>query len=286
MERKVLGYIQLRKGPNKVSYIGLLQPIGDAVKLFNKEVLIVNKFNYLYFYLTPNIIFIIMLMLWIVYPRIYNRLYINYTFLLIFLILRIGRYPLILVGWSSNSNYSIIGRVRLISQIISYEVVLILIFFIILILNERYTLINFFLFQEVVKYLYFIFIIILIVIFRILVELNRTPTDLVEGESELVSGFNIEYSSGRFSLIFIAEYGIILFRRVLFVFIFLGLRILNILNYFIIIFVCYLIIWFRGTLPRIRYDELINLCWKNFLLIVLFILLILIRFKFMYILIL
>lgn len=261
LERKILGYIQLRKGPNKVGFIGILQPFRDAVKLFNKEVFIINKSSYYLFYVCPILLFFIIICNWLFLPVITNIYFINYSLLLIIIILTIIRYLFILIGWSSNSVYSIIGAVRALAQTISYEVRFIIIILILIILSETYNLRNFVRWQLNCWYIIILFPLFVVFFVRILAELNRSPIDFIEGESELVSGFNVEYFRGRFAIIFIAEYGIIIFFRYLLILIFMGIkrRIFILVGVNIIVS---LIIFMRGMLPRIRYDELIYLCWK------------------------
>lgn len=261
LERKILGYVQDRKGPNKVGFIGILQPFREAVKLFSKEVLVIYKSIRWLFFLSPVLRMLLLLILFINYPYFTNIYFLNYSILLVIIILRLNRYLVIIIGWSSNSLYSMLGSVRSIAQILSYEVRFIIIILVQIILSERYSLIDFFKWQV---YLWFMWILIpLIIVFfiRILAELNRRPMDFVEGESELVSGFNVEYFRGSFALIFLGEYGIIIFISIFLVIMYFGRRqeliMIIILNLIIII-----IIFIRGILPRMRYDELIYLCWK------------------------
>lgn len=279
LERKILGYIQIRKGPNKVGYIGILQPFSDAVKLFTKEQVIPTISNFLVYYLCPVFSLFISLLVWVVVP--YETGLISFDLRILFFLccLSIGVYSTIVAGWSSNCKYSLLGRLRAVAQTISYEVslALILLSFVILIGGFNLELFN--------KYQnYFWFIIIAfplgIVWFRsCLAETNRTPFDFAEGESELVSGFNTEYRAGGFALIFIAEYASILFIRALFVIFFLGRNPFRVLFYLKTVMVSFVFVWVRGTLPRLRYDKLIYLAWKSYLPLSINYLIFFVRFK-------
>lgn len=278
MERKILGYIQIRKGPNKVGFVGILQPFADAIKLFRKETVLILKSNYLFYLFSPLFRIIIIIMIWLNIPYKIDIVNNELGILIIFCILRLGVYAVIIAGWSSNSVYSLIGGIRRIAQTISYEVRIILIILGLIFLIERF---NIYLFKEYQVNLWFIVmnrILGIILFIRFLAELNRTPFDFAEGESELVSGFNTEYMSGRFALIFIAEYGIIIFIIILFRIIFLGRR-LNLLFYIFYIFILFFVIWVRGTFPRYRYDNLIYLTWKVFLPFILSYLVLVLGFK-------
>lgn len=282
LERKVLGYIQNRKGPNKVGLVGIFQPFRDAIKLLRKEVFFVYKSNYNLYYISPMVIFIIIIIIWILYPMITNVYFINYSLLLMIIFISVMNYVVVCMGWSANSIYSIIGAIRSISQILSYEVRFILIILILIILRERYSFRNFIYFQYYMWYIVYLYPLFLIFFVRVLAELNRRPMDFIEGESELVSGFNIEYFRGGFVLIFLREYGIILFFSILIVYMFLNVGFFGI--YFIAMWVnliCLLIIIIRGLLPRIRYDELIYLCWKIILPVVLIYICFILGYKYM-----
>lgn len=265
LERKVLGYIQIRKGPNKVGYIGLIQPFSDAVKLFTKEQISPSISNFIVYYLSPVFNLIIALVVWACLPYCFTLINFNFRVLYFVCCLRLGVYTTIRAGWSSNSKYSILGRLRAISQTISYEVrlALILLRFLIIIGGFRLSLLDEY--QRLLIFVFLFFPLSCVWFVSRLAETNRTPFDFREGESELVSGFNTEYRRGGFALIFIAEYARIIFIRVLFALIFLGGNITRFVFYIKFIFIAFSFIWVRGTLPRFRYDKLMNLSWKCFL---------------------
>nr|YP_009338126.1 NADH dehydrogenase subunit 1 [Lytta caraganae]ANG08421.1 NADH dehydrogenase subunit I [Lytta caraganae] len=265
MERKVLGYIQIRKGPNKVGFMGLLQPFSDAIKLFVKEQTFPFMSNFNVYYLSPMVNLSISLMLWLCMPFFSVLLSFNLSVLFFLSVSSLSVYTLMLAGWSSNSNYSLLGSLRAVAQTISYEVSLALIFmsFLFLILSM-----NMLEFMKVQKYIWLMFLMFPLSMMWIisgLAETNRTPFDFAEGESELVSGFNVEYSSGGFALIFMAEYASILFMSMICVLIFLGGGVFSFIFFLKLVFVSLFWIWVRGTLPRFRYDKLMYLAWKSFL---------------------
>ena len=278
LERKILGYIQNRKGPNKVGIMGIFQPFSDALKLLRKELFIIFKSNYNLYYLSPVLRFVFMMIIWFLYPVFTNIYFINYSVLIIIILITMGRYILIFIGWSSNSIYSLMGSIRSVSQILSYEVRFILIILVLIIISESYSFIDFWKYQLYLWYVITLMPLFIIFFIRILAELNRTPIDFIEGESELVSGFNIEYFSGGFTLIFLAEYGIIIFFSFIIIIIFINLNFL--LSFIFINFFCSLVIFIRGLLPRIRYDELIYLCWKIILPLILIYIFLIIGIKF------
>lgn len=265
LERKILGYIQIRKGPNKVGYMGLLQPFSDAVKLFTKEQTVPIISNFIVYYLCPVFRLFLSLLVWRVIPYDVGLMRFNIRVLFFFCCLGIGVYRVIVAGWASNCKYSLLGRLRRVAQTISYEVrlALILLSYIILLGGFRMEL-----FSKYQSNFWFIFISLplsLIWFASCLAETNRTPFDFAEGESELVSGFNTEYRSGGFALIFMAEYASILFIRVFFVIVFLGRRPSRVVFYLKSMMLAFIFVWVRGTLPRLRYDKLIYLAWKRFL---------------------
>ncbi len=265
LERKVLGYIQIRKGPNKVGLLGLPQPFCDAIKLFVKEQTYPLISNYISYCFSPIFSLFLSLLIWLSIPVLIKMISFNLRILFFLCCTSLGVYTVIVAGWSSNSNYALLGALRAVAQTVSYEVSLALILLSFVFLINSYNFLRFFYYQ---KFIWFFFIILPLVLvwLRIsIAETNRTPFDFAEGESELVSGFNVEYRRRGFALIFMSEYSRILFISILFVVIFLGSDILNIIFYGKLIFIGFLFIWVRGTLPRFRYDKLIYLAWKNFL---------------------
>nr|YP_010417790.1 NADH dehydrogenase subunit 1 [Precis eurodoce]USF17949.1 NADH dehydrogenase subunit 1 [Precis eurodoce] len=265
LERKVLGYIQIRKGPNKMGYLGILQPFCDAIKLFSKEQVYLNYSNYLVYYFSPIMSFILSLMIWMLIPYMFNMIMFNLGILFFLCCTSIGVYTLMIAGWSSNSNYSLLGGLRAVAQTISYEVSMSLIMMSSIILVMDFNLMNFFNYQFMIWFIFLMMPLSLCFLSSLMAETNRTPFDFAEGESELVSGFNIEYSSGGFALIFLSEYSSILFMSLLFVILYLGGYNLTFFFYLKLVFLSFFFIWVRGTLPRYRYDKLMYLCWKSYL---------------------
>ena len=265
LERKVLGYIQIRKGPNKVGFIGIPQPFCDAIKLFSKEQTYPLLSNYIIYYYSPIISLFLSLLLWVIIPYYIILFSFNLGILFFLACTSLGVYTVIIAGWSSNSSYSLLGGLRAVAQTISYEVRLALILISFIILIESFRLMEFLYYQ---KYIWIIFLslpLAFVWFVSSLAETNRTPFDFAEGESELVSGFNVEYRRGGFALIFLSEYSSILFIRILFCVIFLGSDLISIFFFLKIVFLSFCFIWVRGTLPRYRYDKLIYLAWKSFL---------------------
>ncbi|YP_010419930.1 NADH dehydrogenase subunit 1 (mitochondrion) [Anopheles marshallii] len=265
LERKVLGYIQIRKGPNKVGFNGLLQPFSDAVKLFTKEQTYPLLSNYISYYFSPVFSLFLSLLIWLCIPYLIKLYSFNLGVLFFLCCTSLGVYTVMIAGWSSNSNYALLGGLRAVAQTISYEVSLALILLSFIFLVGNYNFLNFFNYQNYVWFIIFCFPLSLVWLASCLAETNRTPFDFAEGESELVSGFNVEYSSGGFALIFLAEYSSILFMSMLFVVIFLGSDIYSYMFFLKLTFISFIFIWVRGTLPRFRYDKLMYLAWKSFL---------------------
>ena len=264
LERKVLGYIQIRKGPNKVGLRGILQPFSDAIKLFSKEQTWSSVSNYLLYFFSPVFIFFMSLFLWTIIP--FNTGFFDFEFGFFFFlcVLSLGVYPLMIAGWSSNSKYALLGGLRAVAQTISYEVSLALVLLSFIVIVGEYRLEDFVEYQSSIYFIFFFYLLSLVWVVSCIAEINRTPFDFAEGESELVSGFNVEYRAGGFALLFLGEYSIIILMRSVIVVLFLGGDITLFFFLKVGLFVT-LVLWLRGTLPRYRYDKLMGLAWKRIL---------------------
>nr|YP_010564753.1 NADH dehydrogenase subunit 1 [Volucella liupanshanensis]UZA61156.1 NADH dehydrogenase subunit 1 [Volucella liupanshanensis] len=265
LERKVLGYIQIRKGPNKVGLMGIPQPFCDAIKLFTKEQTYPLLSNYISYYFSPIFSLFLSLLLWMSMPFFIKLFSFNLGLLFFLCCTSLGVYTVMIAGWSSNSNYALLGGLRSVAQTISYEVSLALVLLSFIFLINNYNMINFYYYQIYLWFFILLYPLAFIWLIISLAETNRTPFDFAEGESELVSGFNVEYSSGGFALIFLSEYTSILFMSMLFSLVFLGGDVINFFFFFKLMFISFVFIWVRGTLPRFRYDKLMYLAWKMFL---------------------
>jgi len=270
LERKGLGYFQVRKGPNKVGFIGLPQPLADAAKLFTKELTKPTLANQSPYLIAPALSLILALLLWQIYPLTRTRTIYTWGILLFLCVSSLNVYGILLAGWASNSKYALLGAIRAIAQTISYEVRLALILLFSLFLTSQFNILLIPSFFNLIWPAIIMLPVALIWFVSCIAETNRAPFDFAEGESELVSGFNVEYSAGGFALIFMAEYANILVIRILSRVLFWGGNKILFLEIDIIIvfktfLFSFLFIWFRATLPRFRYDLLIQLAWKAFL---------------------
>jgi len=259
-ERKILGLAQFRKGPNKVSFFGILQPIADAVKLFLKELNKPNQRN-LVFFVTPVLGISLVILIWNFCPIRASHHEIEFSGLFILVIIRLSLYPLLFSGWASNRKYALIGALRGVAQTISYEISLAIIIFNFFALRGDFSLIKTVIFTSTAYYVVgFGLTAYIIWVIRCVAETNRTPFDFAEGESELVSGFNTEYRGGLFALLFMAEYGRIIF------FSYFTCQIIRgdslIFSSFGAVLLCFVWVWTRAVLPRFRYDMLIRMAWK------------------------
>nr|YP_002261364.1 NADH dehydrogenase subunit 1 [Acrida willemsei]ACG59321.1 NADH dehydrogenase subunit 1 [Acrida willemsei] len=265
LERKVLGYIQIRKGPNKVGFLGLPQPFSDAIKLICKEQPIPIMSNYLLYYFSPIFNLMVSLLIWIIFPYLTYMCSFSYGFLFFLCCTSLSVYAIMIAGWSSNSNYSLLGSLRSVAQTISYEVSLALILLSLIFLVGNFDMNSFMNYQFYCWFIIISFPLSLSCFSSCLAETNRTPFDFAEGESELVSGFNIEYGAGGFTLIFLAEYTSIIFMSMLFTLFFLGGDFYSLFFFIKLSIISFTFIWVRGTLPRFRYDKLMYLAWKSYL---------------------
>nr|YP_010728423.1 NADH dehydrogenase subunit 1 [Stictochironomus akizukii]WEF49651.1 NADH dehydrogenase subunit 1 [Stictochironomus akizukii] len=269
LERKVLGLIQIRKGPNKIGYFGLLQPFCDAIKLFTKEQILPIYSNSIVYYFSPIFSLFMSLFVWLCMPYLIKLYSFNLGVLFFFCCMSFGVYMVMLAGWSSNSFYALLGSLRAIAQTISYEVALVIMLLSVLFLISSLNLVYFELYQKYIWFIILFYPIGVMWMISSLAETNRTPFDFAEGESELVSGFNVEYGAGGFALIFLAEYASILFMSMLFVLLFLGSNVISFFYFLKLNFIGFLFIWVRGAYPRYRYDKLMNMAWKSYLPVVL-----------------
>nr|YP_009558624.1 NADH dehydrogenase subunit 1 [Capillidium heterosporum]AZZ06725.1 NADH dehydrogenase subunit 1 [Capillidium heterosporum] len=275
-ERKVMGSMQRRLGPNKVGVLGVLQPVADGLKLAIKETILVSQANKILFLFAPYITLVFGLLAWAVIP--FNRgiiiADIGYSILYILLISSLGVLGIILAGWSANSKYALLGSLRTTAQLISYEVVIGLMVIMVVMLTDSLNLISIIEAQKVIWNIIPIMPIFIIFMISALAETNRAPMDLPEAESELVAGFQTEHSALSFAYFFLGEYGNIILICTITSNLFLGGYSLFGINSGIILGVkvsilLFAFIWIRATFPRMRFDQLMSLMWTGLLPLVL-----------------
>nr|AGS07240.1 NADH dehydrogenase subunit 1 [Rhinolophus blasii] len=272
IERKVLGYMQFRKGPNVVGPYGLLQPIADAVKLFTKEPLRPLTSSISMFIIAPVLALTLALTMWTPLPMPHPLINLNLGVLFMLAMSSLAVYSILWSGWASNSKYALIGALRAVAQTISYEVTLAIILLSVLLLSGSFSLSTLITTQEYTWLVFPSWPLAMMWFISTLAETNRAPFDLTEGESELVSGFNVEYAGGPFALFFLAEYANIIMMNIFTTTLFLGayhnpimpeLYTTNFVLKSLLLTISFL--WVRASYPRFRYDQLMHLLWKNFL---------------------
>ena len=279
LERKVLGAVQLRKGPNVVGPFGILQSFADVLKLLTKENLLPSSSNKFLFIFAPMLTLILSLIAWAVIPvsSTYVVANLNIGILYLFAVSSFGVYGVIIAGWASNSKYPFLGALRSAAQMISYEVSIGFVIITVLICVGSLNLIDIVESQKNIWFAIPLFPMFIIFIISALAETNRLPFDLPEDEATLVAGFFTEYSSISFGLFFLAEYANMILMSSLTVILFLGgwyppmdifpLNLIPGLLWFVlkVFLILFIFLWVRATFPRYRYDQLMRLGWKIFL---------------------
>ena len=278
-ERKIMGMIQRRKGPNVIGYLGLLQALADGLKLFVKETTLPSNSNLIIFLIAPILCFLLSLVSWTVIP-FGNEIVvsdINLGILYLFAVSSLNIYSILLAGWSTNSKYAFLGAVRSTAQMVSYEIALGFIILNVVICAGSFNLTTIVESQQKVWYILPLLPMFIVFYIAMLAETNRPPFDLPEAESELVSGYNVEYSSMIFALFFLGEYANMLLMSSISAILFLGgwlplvdIFPLNILpgSFWFslkIIFGVLVFIVTRAALPRYKYDQLMAVGWQRFL---------------------
>lgn len=276
-ERKIMGAIQRRRGPNVVGFIGLLQPLADGLKLFVKETTLPTNANTGIFLFAPALAFILSLMGWAVIPLSKGVVVcdLNLGIMYLLAVSSLNVYGILFAGWSSNSKYAYLGALRSAAQMISYEISIGFTILNVVICAGSFNLSSIVLAQQKIWFIFPLFPVFVIFYISMLAETNRHPFDLPEAEAELVSGYNVEYSAMTFALFFLGEYANMLIMSTISAILFLGgwLPLLNIFDFipstiWLTLKICLGVVFFiltRATLPRYRYDQLMYLGWKCFL---------------------
>nr|YP_010000261.1 NADH dehydrogenase subunit 1 [Leucopsar rothschildi]QOD96108.1 NADH dehydrogenase subunit 1 [Leucopsar rothschildi] len=272
VERKILSYMQGRKGPNVVGPFGLLQPLADGIKLFIKEPVRPSTSSPFLFVATPMLALLLAISIWTPLPMPFPLADLNLGLLFLVAMSSLAVYSILWSGWASNSKYALIGALRAVAQTISYEVTLAIILLSVVLLSGDYTLSTLAVTQEPLYLIFACWPLAMMWYVSTLAETNRAPFDLTEGESELVSGFNVEYAAGPFALFFMAEYANIMLMNTLTALLFFNPSALNpppelypVILATKVLLLSAGFLWIRASYPRFRYDQLMHLLWKNFL---------------------
>uniref|UniRef100_A0AAU7YR43 NADH-ubiquinone oxidoreductase chain 1 n=1 Tax=Haematopinus quadripertusus TaxID=1453187 RepID=A0AAU7YR43_9NEOP len=255
-ERKLLSLSQIRKGPNKISLKGILQPIGDAIKLVTKLTCSPNLSNYFIYWLSPLFIILLTILVWIVMPLNIKFIHINNSGVLILTLMSLMALPNIFSGWYSNSSYSIMGAIRSVAQTISFEITLSFSLFMLFLTIQSFCMESFVHVQKWTWLCWFIPWLLIIILIAFLAESGRSPFDLPEGESELVSGYTIEYGGIHYTLIFLGENLAVMFMAMI-----MSHTMFGGTDAIKVALIVSLIVFIRSSFPRIRYDCLMNLNW-------------------------
>nr|QFG71065.1 NADH dehydrogenase subunit 1 [Zosterops borbonicus] len=272
VERKILSYMQGRKGPNIVGPFGLLQPLADGIKLFIKEPIRPSTSSPILFITTPMLALLLAISIWMPLPLPFPLADLNLGLLFLLAMSSLAVYSILWSGWASNSKYALIGALRAVAQTISYEVTLAIILLSIILLSGNYALSTLAVTQEPLYLIFSCWPLAMMWYVSTLAETNRAPFDLTEGESELVSGFNVEYAAGPFALFFLAEYANIMLMNTLTAILFFNPSLFDLPQELFppvlatkALLLSAGFLWIRASYPRFRYDQLMHLLWKNFL---------------------
>lgn len=276
-ERKIMGSIQRRRGPNVIGFLGLLQPLADGLKLFAKETILPTHANLVIFIIAPILSLILALLSWAVIPYAEGAVLadLNVGLMYLFAVSSISVYAILMSGWASNSKYAFFGAIRAAAQMISYEVCIGLIILSVILCVGSLNLTDIVLAQEDCWFIFPLFPAAIMFFVSALAETNRAPFDHAEAESELVSGFNTEYSGMTFALFFLAEYSHIIIMSLITALLFFGgwLPFTSVLGWIPpqinlaikTTFFVFTFVWVRASFPRLRFDSLMQLMWKSYL---------------------